>query len=248
MKKAAFLILLAFQFFITNLQADTVVGIHGFLSTTRSLKSVEETLMCAGFNVCLWEYKSTKKLIEEHACDLVILLQRIACDCPGMPIHFVTHSIGALILRCALNMPLCPQEAKLGKIVLVAPPNQGSCLAHRFSNFPPVVWALGNRSGWEIMHYGPCEIAAHFGEIPTCIPVLVIAGTRGSHIWFHEPNDGFLSIAETRLNTPFYFLSFPLTHGDLLKTPAVLCNIRSFICGDIQPCPAPCAGPCPSAL
>jgi hypothetical protein len=228
MKKSFWLLVTAFLCVAFEAQGDVVVGIHGFLTNSRALKTVKSALQCAGLDVYLWNYPSRQKCIEEHACDLVVSLQQIACQCPGRPIHFVTHSIGALVLRAALNMPGCPEEAKIGRAVLLAPPNQGSCLARRFSD-TPIAFAMGDRSGWELMHYDACKMLC-FGEFPPTMRVLVIAGTKGNRIWFNGPNDGFIAIEETRLNTPFCFLSFPVTHGNLLTIPAVLCSIRNFLC------------------
>src|ERR1700722_5210637 len=227
MKRSALLLVISFQLLTFKAWGDTVVGIHGLLSTAHSMKLVRNTLDACGLDVYLWEYESRRKFIKEHACDLLPLLQEIACNCPGRPIHFVTHSIGALVLRAALNMPDCPAEAKIGRAVLLAPPNQGSCLARYFCDFTPIAFAMGERSGWELMHYDPWQIKC-YGEFPSCMSVLVIAGCQGKHIWFTKPNDGFITIEETWLNTPYYFLCFRATHGNLLTKPEVLCRLRNF--------------------
>ena len=230
MKKALALLVIAFQCVAFEAHGDTVVGIHGFLTNWRSMKPVKNTLKRCGFDVCLWDFPSRQKFIEEHACALVDTLQQIACQCPGRPIHFVTHSIGALVLRAALNRSDCPPEAKIGRAVLLAPPNQGSCLARRFHDVEPIATAMGRYSGWQLMNYDPSQIMC-FGAFPSTMQVLVIAGTKGNKIWFDRPNDGFLAVEETQLETPFYFLSWPVTHSNVLTTPATLCCMRNFILG-----------------
>lgn len=228
MKKVVFLVVLVLQL-MGHLKADTVVGVHGFLATIRDLRPIEEPLACAGYDVILWEYNSRKKYIHEHACDLVRVLQGIACQCPGAPIHFVTHSVGGLVVRAALNLPSCPEEAKIGKAVLIAPPNQGSSLARRFKNVPPINFAMGSRSGWQLMHLNPCQIASCVGQFPPTMQVLVIAGTQGNFFLLKGPNDGFVTLEETWLNTPFNFLSFPLSHSDLLRASVVLSRMLAFL-------------------
>lgn len=230
MKKAILLFVVAFQSITLKAHGDTVVGIHGFVADWRSMKPIEHVLERCGLDVCLWNYQSTRKSIEQHGCDLVLTLQEIARCNPGRPIHFVTHSVGALVLRAALNIPGCPMEAKIGRAVLFAPPNQGSSLARRFRGFWPVEVAMGNKCGGELRNYGPCEIAC-LGEFPPSMEVLVIAGTKGNLIWFCEPNDGFLTVNETWLNTPFYLQSYPVTHGGMLKNRCVLCCMKTFING-----------------
>jgi len=208
---------------------ETVVAIHGFLSNSYSMKPVRHMLYHSGFDVCMWEYPSRQKFLGEHACHLVTTLQKIACAHPGEPISFVTHSIGALVLRAALNQPGCPQEAKIGRAVLIAPPSQGSSLARSCRSVLPIAIVMGRKAGWQLMHYRPREIACNFGEFPATMRVFVIAGTKGNKIFFDKPNDGYLTVEETYLNTPFYFSAFPINHGNLLKRPEVLYCMRNFL-------------------
>lgn len=229
MKRAFFGFFMALQLLSLNLQADTVVGIHGFLTNWKSLKPIQHTLETCQFDICLWNYDSRKGFIEEHACKLFNTLQEIAALHPGEPIHFVCHSVGAVVLRAALNIPSCPREAKMGRAVLLAPPNQGSCLGRQYRNCPTLRAIMGNKSGWQLLNYGPCDMKV-FGEFPATMQVLVIAGTKGSGLFFDQANDGYLTVNETRLNTPHYFTHYPITHGDLMTYPPVLCCIKRFLC------------------
>ena len=228
MKKVyLFWTVLIFQCLAFELHGDTVVGIHGFLTNWHSMKPIKNVLERGGYEVRLWFYPSRRKFIEEHACELVLLLQEIASQCPGRPIHFVTHSIGALVLRAALNTPSCPPEAKMGRALLLAPPNQGSRLAREFRDFFPIAFAMGDYTGWELMHYDPCQISC-LGEFPPTMQVLVVAGTKGCRLLLNEPNDGYLAVQETYLNTPYLFASFPISHGELLTARPVLCCMKKF--------------------
>lgn len=232
MKTWIVLFLLSIQCFAFNGMEHTVVCIHGFMTTHRSMQPIEKSLRCMGFRVWNWDYPSRARTIEEHACELVEYLKEIARCHPGEPILFVTHSTGALILRTALNAPTCPEEAKVGRAVLLAPPNQGSRLAHRFRNFEPAKLLLGSKSGWQLMNYGIADIESCFGYFPSTMQVLVIAGTKGIKVFFCEPNDGFIAIDETALDTPYYWTSFPVKHGDLISFPPVLCCIKGFLYWD----------------
>ncbi|MCH9626559.1 MAG: hypothetical protein S4CHLAM2_01810 [Chlamydiales bacterium] len=228
MKKKLLFFLLCFQCFTVCGAEETVVCIHGFLTTQLSMRPVQQSLKCFGFRACSWDYPSRKRTIEEHACHLVNYLQEIACWHPGETINFVTHSTGALILRAALNRPECPEEAKVGRAALLSPPNQGTSLGHRFRNFWPLKTLMGNKSGWQLLNWNTCDIR-DLGSYPSSMQVLVIAGTCGNKIFFKEPNDGFLTIDETALETPYYWTSFAYSHGELISAKPVLCCLRKFL-------------------
>ena len=198
------------------------------MTNSLSMRRIERSLQCIGLPVCSWDYPSRRRTIQEHACNLVCYLQQIAEANPEVPISFVTHSTGALVLRATLNTPGCPEEAKMGRAALLAPPNQGSSLAHRFRNVLPVNMFMGEKSGRELMCYDTCAIQA-FGPFPKTMQILVIAGTRGNPLLFCEPNDGYVTVQETALETPHYWTSFPLRHGELITNSYVLQCLDTFI-------------------
>lgn len=224
---------LFFLFFVTLmlssiLRGESVVLIHGFMSDAHSMSRIQTVLANCQFCVYPWRYPSHSKFFGEHACNLLKTLQFIASQAPGEPIDFVAHSSGALILRLALNMPGCPEEAKMGRAVLLGPSNRGSQLARRFCGFRPLEWVIGNKSGWELMHYQPCQIDC-FGDFPSSMQVLVIAGTKGNTILFKAHNDGWLTVDETYLRTAYCFKTFPLSHGELLYKREPLICLRAFL-------------------
>ena len=97
--------------------AETVYCIHGFLRKPSSMQKMAAVFKKEGYEVNDLGYPSREKSIQEHAEDLVVALQKTAEENPGELIHFVTHSLGGIILRAALNHPDCPEEAKKGRAV-----------------------------------------------------------------------------------------------------------------------------------
>ncbi len=229
MKKGFLLLLLTIQCFALSAQDGVVVLIHGFMTSGRSMKPIENSLREFGFCVHNWEYQSRRRTIQQHACTLAWYLQYVASCHPGQPIDFVAHSTGGLILRAALNLPDCPEEAKIGRAVLLATPNQGSRLAIRFQDVQPIEFFMGKKSGWQLMHWNECDIQNCLGSFPPSVEVLVVAGTRGNQIFFDMPNDGYLAIDETALDTPHYWTSYNVTHGEILTSRKVLCCLRTFL-------------------
>ena len=112
---------------------ESVYFLHGFLRSSSSMKKMAKAFQKEDYETHLWDSPSRGLTIEEHAQILVRELQKCANEHKGDPIHFVTHSLGGIILRATLNHKDCPEEAKIGRAVLLAPPNQGSSFA-RFLN------------------------------------------------------------------------------------------------------------------
>ena len=114
-----------------------------------------------------------------------------------------------LILRSAMQEKECPQIAKEGKAVLIAPPNQGSRFARalRQTLISPV---LGKKAGYELMSK---KNFSHLGEFPKSLDVLIIAGTFGFNPLIWEKNDGKVGVSETRLSTKHHHETGRTSHS-----------------------------------
>ena len=166
-----------------------------------------------GMNVVHWGYPSLEKKIVEHGADLVLMLQEMAAVNPGKPIHFLTHSMGGLVLRAALNDPECPEEAKIGVAVLLAPPNQGAYWARAMYWIELVKYIGGDQSARELMTEPNFE---HLGQFPEIMPVLVIAGNFSFNFLIPGPNDGSVAVSETYLTTSHEHVIIPEGHKGIL--------------------------------
>jgi hypothetical protein len=184
-----------------------------------------------GMHVYLWDYPSRVKTIEEHAACLVEVLNAIVKKNPAEPIHFVTHSLGGIIVRAALNHPDCPEEAKIGRAVLLAPPNRGAALARKLHGCPMMRWIFGKKAGRQLMTYSP-EDMQNIGSFPSTMDVLVVAGDQGSRItrvWIEEPNDGKVTIEETRLNSVHTHKIIHASHSWIMTSRESIGLTKNFL-------------------
>ena len=187
---------------------------------------IEKAFIQEGWEVVNWSYPSRSKMIDHHAYDLAFILNRIAKKHPGSSIHFITHSLGGLIVRAALNDPCCPEEAKHGCAVLIAPPNQGATFARSLNRFSFFRKMMGSYAGYELMTE---EDFDHIGEFPLTKKVLVIAGNFGFNPFIKTSNDGKVAVDETFLSTPHEHCIVGAGHSWITWSPKVIRIAKNYL-------------------
>ena len=191
-----------------------VVLLHGLARGQGSMMRLARALRGAGFETWSHTYPSRRHSITYLADALTE--QLVALD---RPLCAVTHSMGGVIVR-HLHDPRLHWE----RIVMLAPPNQGSRLAAGLVRNPVFRW-----------FYGPAgsELADASSWPAPPAPFAVIAGTR-SLAWSNPTswtlgrrfapgvaNDGTVAVDETKLPGMAAFAEVDATHTWIMNAPQV---------------------------
>ena len=200
---------------------DCVVLLHGLARSEASFLVMEEALEAAGYHVVNSDYDSTGADIETLAERAVPTAISACGDAPK--IHFVTHSMGGILLRVwARDHPLPP-----GRTVMIAPPNGGSELVDAFAGFAPFEWVNG-----------PAGAQLGTDGLPSRLPpvwrgVGVIAGNRSLNAVYSTilpgPDDGKVTVGSTKVEGMADHVVLPVTHTFAPVAPAVAAQTLVFL-------------------
>lgn len=208
------------------LNGEIVVLVHGLFQTRAKMESIETRLKQGGKRqVINFGYASTKNEIEGHAAALREVLRGAA---PEAKISFVGHSMGCIVIR-ALLADLGESKWKLGRVVMIGPPNQGAEMARRFSASPAVCRLLG--PGFEQLAVSDDKPLVAF-PAPTC-EFAVISGECPKWM-LNNPlikgeDDWIVGVSETRLEGAKCQACVPSHHGEIVHDPKVLDMIERFL-------------------
>ncbi|MEZ6136820.1 MAG: hypothetical protein R3C53_18140 [Pirellulaceae bacterium] len=113
-----------------DLSRELVVLTHGLVSHRLIMFPLSRQLRRAGFQTALWGYRSTRHDVATHGQRFRAALENYQHREGLQALHIVAHSLGNIVTRQAL---LYDQPHRLGRIVMIGPPNQGSHVATRLS-------------------------------------------------------------------------------------------------------------------
>lgn len=205
---------------------DYVVLLHGMWRNARAMAPIESYLLIKGYRVINISYPSTEypieTLVEQHLHPAVKNLELTS----SQKIHFVTHSMGGILVRYYLKHY---GMASLGKVVMLSPPNQGTELVDMLQGSEwfqdatgPSGVQLGTESSALTKQLGPVDfdlgvIAGNYN--PNWITSMLVPG----------PDDGVVSVESTKVEGMKDFLLVSERHYQLRGHKPVLQQIAYFL-------------------
>ena len=205
---------------------DCVVLLHGLNRSWRAMRPMAEALQEAGFTTANVDYPSQAGPVEEIA-PLAVGTGLMECRAAGAErIHFVTHSIGGILLRYEQERaPI----SELGRVVMLGPPNQGSEVVDITQDWPGMT-LFGGSAGLQL---GTDESSIPSRLGPVDFELGIIAGTGTINPWMSamlpDADDGKVSVAATRVEGMVDFLVVGSSHHYITSSDIVFRNTESFL-------------------
>lgn len=192
---------------------DTVVILHGIGHSRWNMYRVERAMRKEGYATFNITYPSLKKDIPALAG---FVRDKLAdggvWDRPGR-VHFVTHSMGGLVVQRYLEdyKSDVPQD-RVGRVVMIAPPIGGSEVADLLKNFPPYKWIFGPAGQ---------QLTTKDRQAETIVPWYetgIIAGTSGWPYFIADrliegDHDGRVAVEKAKMAGMKDFMTVPATHS-----------------------------------
>lgn len=206
-----------------------VVLLHGLGRTHRSMAPMAAFLEAAGYHIANIDYPSTSHAIEALA-ETAVTEGIASCReaAPGAPIHFVTHSMGGILVRYYLAHRRVPE---LGRVVMISPPNQGSEAAEALRSLSFYQW-LNGPAGQQL-GTGAGSLPAALG--PVDFPLGIITGNQSGifDFWltgiFSGENDGKVSVERAKVAGMTDFIVLSHNHTFIMQQEDVMDQTRFFL-------------------
>lgn len=209
-----------------EIKPECVILLHGLARTEKSFVKLERHLKKNGYHVVNKGYPSRKKKVQDLSVEAIT---SAVADCmavnPGK-IHFVTHSMGGILVRYYLEHHPLPE---LGRVVMLSPPNNGSEVVDKLKDNFIFKWLNGPAGR---------QLGTDADSLPKTLgppdyEVGIIAGDKSVNLILSliipGKDDGKVSVENAKLEGMKDFLVVHKTHPFIMSDASVMRQVTSFI-------------------
>ncbi len=203
------------------------VLIHGIADEPYMMWKIEKNFYQRGYSVLNFDYESTEMPMDCVITKLESDIDTVIADYDS--VYFVVHSLGTFVVRGYLKNN---RSDKFQKVVMIAPPNQGSILAERFEKLKIFHWLYGDAGQKLGKGYDD-----YWRKYPAPgIPFGIIAGGIGTKHGLNPiipgDDDGIVGVQETKIEGAKDYIVMPGIHSSLLWQQDVIDQVFYFIEND----------------
>lgn len=202
------------------MNSEAIILLHGLSRTNRCMNYAGKILSSHGYKIINVNYPSRFFKIEELSQKYIS--QAIEAAGNVEKIHFLTHSMGGILVRDYLSRQ---NIANLGNVVMLAPPNKGSEIVDKLGRlkvFRYLNGPAGLQLGTNGLQLGPVNF--NLG---------VIAGNKSINpllsLLFKGDNDGKVSVSSAKVDGMKDFLVAPYSHTFIMQREIVINQALHFI-------------------
>ena len=206
---------------VREADADAVILLHGLWRSVWAMEPMAKYLHAQGFHTINVPYPSFRKPMDEIT---QIVQKAIQLHGGDRKVHFVTHSLGGIVTRQLLEKIPVRQT---GRVVMLAPPNQGSEIIDWLEYCKPLRATLG-----------PAGKALATGNVnapilPEHVDTAVIMGKRSVIPFFRafleSENDGIVSVNRGKIDGMNEFHVLDTDHTFIASDPQTMEMTSAFL-------------------
>jgi len=205
---------------------EYVVLLHGLARSSKSMVPLQKALSKKGYGTCNIDYPSTDYSIEDISQNhLHAALKRCIPDDVNR-VHFVTHSMGGIILRHYLKNN---SMKRLGSVVMLSPPNAGTEVVDTLGNIfifkalnGPASVQLGTGSNSVPIELGPVDFKLGILTGSKTINPILSAMIPGE-------DDGKVSVQRAQIQGMSDFMVLPHSHPFIMRSKETITQTIHFL-------------------
>ena len=208
-------------------RAEAVLLLHGLWMNSLAMLYLARSLDRAGFRPVSLSYRSMRGTPDEHVAAVARCLASIFAD----TIHIVGHSLGGVV---ALDYLAGEPDKRIGRVVLLGAPVAGSRAAQALGRWHGAGLFLGRSIAiWQADFHqrrrrqleGRFCVGAIAGSRPLPSPL----GLARFIVRIPPPNDGVVTVDETRLPGLSGHIVLPVSHSGMLISSRVAQQVAAFL-------------------
>ena len=210
-----------------TLERECVILLHGLARTRFSLSRLAVALE-PDYKVINQGYPSRRHTVEKLA---KIAIEDAIQKCPkNSVIHFVTHSLGGILVRQYLSQH---SIKNIGHVVMLGPPNQGSEIVDFFQSSPFLIDLFQIINGPAGAQLGTQTHGRPRALGPVNFSLGVIAGNKNFNPFLAKllpgHSDGKVTVESSKVQGMADHLVLPVDHTFMMTNDTVIEQVQTFL-------------------